>query len=132
MKSFLSDVFIYEKEQKDGRILKGLRFKFPIYMNGRNVLGVDWDNESTDETVVLLSQLRQKPDDYIDVDIDVAELEGTGMNRHQFCEYIEIPYMTVSDWEHGKKRVPKYFLRLLEYYVKAEQINKAKEEQNNG
>ena len=43
-----------EKEQKDGRILKGLRFKFPIYMNGRNVLGVDWDNESTDETIVAL------------------------------------------------------------------------------
>ena len=42
------------KSKKDGRILKGLRFKFPIYMNGRNVLGVDWDNESTDETVVLL------------------------------------------------------------------------------
>ena len=54
LKSFLSDVFIYEEEQKDGRILKGLRFKFPIYMNGRNVLGVDWDNESTDETVALL------------------------------------------------------------------------------
>ncbi|NSK19174.1 recombinase family protein [Dorea formicigenerans] len=52
LKSFLSDVFIYEEEQKDGRILKGLRFKFPIYMNGRNVLGVDWDNESTDETVI--------------------------------------------------------------------------------
>ena len=54
LKSFLSDVFIYEEEQKDGRILKGLRFKFPIYMNGRNVLGVDWDNESTDETIVVL------------------------------------------------------------------------------
>ena len=52
LKSFLSDVFIYEEEQKDGRILKGLRFKFLIYMNGRNVLGVDWDNESTDETVI--------------------------------------------------------------------------------
>lgn len=52
LKSFLSDVFIYEEEQKDGRILRGLRFKFSIYMNGRNVLGVDWDNESTDETVV--------------------------------------------------------------------------------
>ena len=51
LKSFLSDVFIYEEEQKDGRILKGLRFKFPIYMNGRNVLGVDLDNESTDEVV---------------------------------------------------------------------------------
>ena len=56
LKSFLSDVFIYEEEQKDGRILKGLRFKFPIYMNGRNVLGVDWDNESTDETVVCLQK----------------------------------------------------------------------------
>ena len=56
LKSFLSDVFIYEEEQKDGRILRGLRFKFPIYMNGRNVLGVDWDNGSTDETVVLLQR----------------------------------------------------------------------------
>ena len=65
-------------------------------------------------------------------DILIELRESTGMNRHQFCEYFEIPYMTVSDWEHGKKRVPKYFLRLLEYYVKAEQMNKAKEEQNNG
>lgn len=32
------------------------------------------------ETVVLLSKLRQKPDDYINVDIDVAELEGTCLN----------------------------------------------------
>ena len=47
---------IYEEEQKDGRILKGLRFKFPIYMNGRNVLMLDWDNESTAETVVLLDR----------------------------------------------------------------------------
>ena len=54
LKSFLSDVFIYEEEQKDGRILRGLRFKFPIYLNGRNVLGVGWDNESTDETIVAL------------------------------------------------------------------------------
>ena len=52
-----------EKEQKDGRILKGLRFKFPIYMNGRNVFGVDWDNESTDETVVLLSKGAKGPVD---------------------------------------------------------------------
>ncbi len=54
-------MFIYEEEQKDGRILKGLQFKFPIYMNGRNVLGVDWDNESTDETVVKLSLKKDTP-----------------------------------------------------------------------
>ena len=56
MKSFLSDVFIYEEEQKDGRILKGLRFKFPIYLNGRDVFGVDWGNESTVESALLLSE----------------------------------------------------------------------------
>lgn len=50
------DVFIYEEEQKNGRILRDLRFKFPIYFNGRNVLGVDWGNESADETVCLLSR----------------------------------------------------------------------------
>ena len=75
LKSFLSDVFIYEEEQKDGRILKGLRFKFPIYMNGRNVLGVEWDNESTDEMVVLLSQLKQKPDDYINLRVATRRMD---------------------------------------------------------
>ena len=57
-------------------------------------------------------------------DILIELRESTGMNRKQFCEYFEIPYMTVSDWERGKKRVPKYFLRLLEYYVRMEQLNK--------
>ena len=40
------------------------------------------------ETVVLLSQLRQKPDDYIDVDIDVAELEGTSAETKATYEKI--------------------------------------------
>ena len=50
--------------------------------------------------------------------------KSTGMNRRQFCEYFEIPYMTVSDWEHGNRRVPSYFFRLLEYYVRSEQLTK--------
>ena len=58
--------------------------------------------------------------------------ESTGMNRRQFCEYFEIPYMTVSDWEHGKKRVPKYFLRLLKYYVCMERMNKKEGDEING
>ncbi|MDO4555105.1 MAG: helix-turn-helix transcriptional regulator [Lachnospiraceae bacterium] len=50
--------------------------------------------------------------------------KSTGMNRRQFCEYFEIPYMTVSDWEHGNRRVPSYFFRLLEYYVRTERLKK--------
>ena len=41
------------------------------------------------ETVVLLSQLKQKPDDYIDVDIDVAELEGTSAETKATYEKIK-------------------------------------------
>ena len=41
------------------------------------------------ETVVLLSQLRQKPDDYIDVDVDVAELEGTSTETKATYEKIK-------------------------------------------
>ncbi len=37
--SFLSDVFIYEEEQKDGRILKGVRFKDPIYIMAERYWG---------------------------------------------------------------------------------------------
>jgi len=41
------------------------------------------------ETVVLLSQLRHKPDDYIDVDVDVAELEGTSAETKATYEKIK-------------------------------------------
>ena len=80
LKSFLSDVFIYEEEQKDGRILKGFRFKFPIYMNGRNVLGVDCNNESTDETVCLLSKLHEAKH-HVNVRLDMDEMDLTVAER---------------------------------------------------
>jgi len=56
--------------------------------------------------------------------------ESTGMNRRQFCAYFEIPYTTESDWEHGNRRVPMYFLRLLEYYVRLEDLKKGKDNKN--
>ncbi len=48
--------------------------------------------------------------------------ESTGMNRKQFCEYFEIPYMAETDWELGNRRVPQYLLRLMEYKVRIEQL----------
>ena len=67
-------VEIYEEEQPNGQWLKSITFKLPIIPHD---MEISLDNGSHVETVVLLSQLRQKPDDYIDVDVDVAELEGT-------------------------------------------------------
>lgn len=45
----------------------------------------------------------------------------TGMNRKEFALEYDIPYQTITDWELGHRRVPKYFLRLLRYKVLLEQ-----------
>ena len=49
--------------------------------------------------------------------------ESTGMNRKEFCEYFEIPYMTETDWELGNRRVPQYLLRLMAYKVEMERVS---------
>ncbi len=56
MKSFLEEVNIYEAEQEDGRILKSLKFRFPVFFNDQELYELDWDNESTVECVTLLQR----------------------------------------------------------------------------
>ena len=50
--------------------------------------------------------------------------ESTGMNRKEFCEFFGIPYRTVTDWELDNRHAPEYVLRLLEYYIRHENIRK--------
>lgn len=47
--------------------------------------------------------------------------ENTGMTRSEFCEYFEIPYRTLQDWELGNRKMPDYLLRLMTYKIKMEQ-----------
>ena len=54
--------------------------------------------------------------------------ESTGMNRKEFCDYFQIPYRTVTDWERGNRHAPEYVLRLLEYYIRMEGMSKIREE----
>ena len=46
----------------------------------------------------------------------------TGMNRREFCEYFDIPYRTVTEWERDNRHAPAYVLRLLEYYIRMEKL----------
>ena len=48
--------------------------------------------------------------------------ESTGMNRKAFCEYFDIPYRTMTDWELGNRAMPEYLLRLMMYKVKMEEL----------
>ena len=54
--------------------------------------------------------------------------ESTGMNRKEFCEYFNIPYRTVTDWEHDVRHAPDYVVRLLEYYIRMEGLMREKED----
>mgnify|MGYP004473664605 CR=1 FL=1 len=56
----------------------------------------------------------------------IALRESTGMNRKEFCEYFGIPYRTVSEWERGTRKMPDYVLRMMEYQVRMEKLDKKK------
>ena len=48
--------------------------------------------------------------------------KSTGMNRKEFCEYFEIPYRTMTDWELGNRTMPDYLLSLMSYKIKMENL----------
>ena len=50
--------------------------------------------------------------------------KNTGMNRKEFCEYFEIPYRTMTDWELGHRTMPDYLLTLMSYKIKMENLLK--------
>lgn len=59
MKSFLEEGNIYEAEQEDGKILRSLKFRFPVFFNEQELYELDWDNESTVESVLLMSRAKR-------------------------------------------------------------------------
>ena len=60
LNSFVEQVDIYEQEQTDGRFLKHIKFRFPVYFGDRETQELYWDNESTVECVVLLTKVHKK------------------------------------------------------------------------
>ncbi|MFQ9438193.1 MAG: hypothetical protein ACLR1L_04470, partial [Subdoligranulum sp.] len=89
MRAFIERIELFPEKQPDGNWIRKIIFNFPVPVNGTEVKELPLENETIVETVVLLSQLRQKPDDYIDVDIDVAELEGTSAETKATYEKIK-------------------------------------------
>ncbi|MCR4597453.1 MAG: transcriptional regulator [Acetatifactor sp.] len=49
-----------------------------------------------------------------------------GMSRKEFCQYFEIPYRTMQDWELGNRSIPDYLLRLMTYKAKMDVLTKKK------
>lgn len=72
MEALISEIQIYEERQPNGQWLKSIKFKLPIIEED---MSLSLDNDTQVETVVLLSQ--QKPDDTIEIDLDLDELDAT-------------------------------------------------------
>lgn len=59
----------------------------------------------------------------MDISQEVRSLrDEMGMNRREFCDYYAIPYRTMVDWEAGKRKMPEYLLRLMEYKARMESM----------
>ena len=57
---FVERVDIFEQEQPDGRFLKHIKFRFPVFYDEKETTDLSWDNEATLETVVLMSRVEGK------------------------------------------------------------------------
>ncbi|MDY4579181.1 MAG: recombinase family protein, partial [Anaerobutyricum hallii] len=72
--SLIKEIQIYPRDETEVP-LKSIFFNFPVFKEGEEVQELLWDKDTHVETVVLLSQ--QKPDDTIEIDLDLDELDAT-------------------------------------------------------
>lgn len=56
LNSFVERVDIYEQEQPDGRFLKHIKFRFPVFYDGKGIEELSWDEKTTVESVCLMSR----------------------------------------------------------------------------
>ena len=91
LNSFVEQVDIYEQEQPDGRFLKHIKFRFPVYFGDRETQELCWDNESTVDTVVLLSKgevdSKKIRVEFSLEDMDMSEFQD-GATYPQIKEYV--------------------------------------------
>ena len=55
---------------------------------------------------------------------------STGMNRREFCDYFDIPYRTVTEWDRDNRNAPEYVIRLLEDYIRTEKLFKESQKED--
>ena len=72
MESLISEIHIFEERKPNGQWLKSIKFELSIIEEDMEIC---LDNKTHVETVVQLSQ--RKPDAYIDIDLDLDELDLT-------------------------------------------------------
>lgn len=124
LNSFVEQVDIYEQEQPDGRFLKHIKFRFPVYFGDRETQELCWDNESTVETVCLLSKLHEAKH-HVNVRLDMDELDLTSAESKATYEEIKA---YVAEHNDGMKVSNLYIAQVKAKYgiIERENYNKPK------
>ena len=76
VEELIDEIQIYEERQPNGQWLKSVKFKLPIIEDD---FKISLDNNAQAETVVQL--VIKKPDTYLNVDIDLSELDVTASDK---------------------------------------------------
>ena len=77
LQAMVSFIELYPEKRDDKHLIKTIHFTFPVTYDGESGALFVRTNEQQVETVVLLSQLKQKPDDYINVTIELDDVDIT-------------------------------------------------------
>lgn len=48
--------------------------------------------------------------------------QQSGLTQTEISKYFDIPYRTIQDWEHEKRKCPVYVLELMKYKLIKEGI----------
>ena len=91
MQLFIDAIELYSEKMDDGCIIRQIDLAFPVYYEGFEGEAIRLLNENTVETVVLLSQLKQKPDDYINVTIELDDVDITSAETKATYDEIKKP-----------------------------------------
>ena len=104
--------------------LKSIEFNFPIYRDGQEVRRLLWEKGNTVETVVKL--VRKAPDAYIDITVDMDELDLTASEAK--ATYEEIKQYILDKYDTKVSNL--YIAQVKEKYgiIERENYNKPKSE----
>jgi hypothetical protein len=91
--SLIKEIHVFEKDTAPQN-LKSITFNFPVFVDGKEVNEILWENESTVETVLLLTH--KKADTNIEVTMDFTDLKlkqkPEKITYKKIQEYIENKY----------------------------------------
>ena len=96
MKAFIERIEMFPEKRKDGSWIRKIVFNFPVPVDGEEVKELPLETETTVETVVQL--VRKKPDTYIDITVDMDELDLTSSEA-------KATYDEIKDYIFDKHRV---------------------------